>query len=88
SSGARGEPVSAASNLGCDCRWIHPENATGESATTGCTAPRVVVGTARNNPYLARLLDLGRSVVVVRQGDQQWTAIRERQIAWRMVPAA
>ncbi|MEJ2386784.1 MAG: reverse transcriptase domain-containing protein [Chromatiaceae bacterium] len=38
--------------------------------------------------YLARLLDLGRSVVVVRQGDQQWTAIRERQIAWRMVPAA
>ncbi len=38
--------------------------------------------------YLARLLDLGRSVVVVRQGDQQWTGIRERRIAWRRVPAA
>jgi hypothetical protein len=38
--------------------------------------------------YLARLLGLGRSVVVVRQGEQQWTGIRERALAWRMVPAA
>jgi len=27
-------------------------------------------------------------VVVVRQGEQQWTGIRERLLAWRMVPAA
>jgi len=27
-------------------------------------------------------------MVVVRQGDQQWIGVRERQIAWRMVPAA
>jgi len=38
--------------------------------------------------YLARLLGQRRSVVVVRQGEQQWTGIRQRQIAWRMVPAA
>jgi len=38
--------------------------------------------------YLARLLDAGRSVVVVRQGEQQWTGIRERLPVWRMVPAA
>jgi hypothetical protein len=31
---------------------------------------------------------LGRSVVVVRQGEQQWTDIRERALAWRMVPGA
>jgi RNA-directed DNA polymerase len=36
--------------------------------------------------YLARLIGQRRSVVVVRQGEQQWTGIRERQIAWRMVP--
>ena len=38
--------------------------------------------------YLARLLGLGRSVVVVHQGEQQWTGIRERKLAWRMVPGA
>lgn len=38
--------------------------------------------------YLARLLGRQSSVVVVRQGEGQWTNIRERQIAWRMVPAA
>ena len=38
--------------------------------------------------YLGRLLGLGRSVVVVRQGEQQWTGIRERVLAWRMVPGA
>jgi DNA mismatch repair ATPase MutS len=38
--------------------------------------------------YLARLLGLGRSVVVVRQGEQQWTGIRERVLAWRMAPTA
>ena len=38
--------------------------------------------------YLARLLGLNRSVVVVRQGEQQWTGSRERALAWRMVPAA
>jgi hypothetical protein len=37
--------------------------------------------------YLARLLDVGRSVLVVRQGEQQWTGVRERVLAWRMVPA-
>ena len=31
---------------------------------------------------------LARSVVVVRQEEQQWTGIRERALAWRMVPAA
>ena len=35
---------------------------------------------------LARLLALGRSVLVVRQGEQQWTGVRERVLAWRMVP--
>jgi DNA mismatch repair ATPase MutS len=38
--------------------------------------------------YLARLLGLGRSVVVVLQGEQHWTGIRERVLVWRMVPAA
>jgi len=38
--------------------------------------------------YLARLLGLGQSVVVVRQGEQQWTGIRERVLAWRMAPGA
>jgi hypothetical protein len=38
--------------------------------------------------YLTRLFGLGRSVVVVRQGEQQWTGILERALAWRMVPAA
>jgi len=38
--------------------------------------------------YLARLLGQRRSVVVVPQGEQQWTGIRERRIAWRMVLAA
>ena len=38
--------------------------------------------------YLARLLGLDRSVMVVRQGEQQWTGIRERLLAWRTVPAA
>ena len=38
--------------------------------------------------YLARLLGLGRPVVVVRQGEQQWTGIRERVLCRRMVPAA
>ena len=37
--------------------------------------------------YLTRLLDLRRSVLVVRQGEQQWTGVRERVLAWRMVPA-
>jgi RNA-directed DNA polymerase len=36
---------------------------------------------------LARLTGQGRSVLVVRQGAQDWTGIRERAIAWRMVPA-
>jgi DNA mismatch repair ATPase MutS len=36
---------------------------------------------------LARLTGQGRSVLVVRQGEQDWTGIRERAIAWRMVPA-
>ena len=36
--------------------------------------------------YLARLLGLGRSVLVVRQGEQQWTGVRERVLVWRMVP--
>jgi DNA mismatch repair ATPase MutS len=36
---------------------------------------------------LARFTGQGRSVVVVRQGEQDWTGIRERLIAWRMVPA-
>jgi RNA-directed DNA polymerase len=36
---------------------------------------------------LARLLGLGRAVLVVRQGEQQWTGVRERVLAWRMVPA-
>jgi hypothetical protein len=31
---------------------------------------------------------LARSVVVVRQEEQQWTGIREQALAWRMVPAA
>ncbi len=35
---------------------------------------------------LARLTGQGRSVLVVRQGEQDWTGIRERAIAWRMVP--
>jgi hypothetical protein len=38
--------------------------------------------------YLTRLLEQRESVVVVRQGEQQWTGIRERALAWRMVPAA
>lgn len=37
--------------------------------------------------HLARLLGAGRSVVVVRQGERQWSRIRERLLAWRMVPA-
>jgi DNA mismatch repair ATPase MutS len=37
---------------------------------------------------LARLTGQGRSVLVVRQGEQDWTGIRERAIAWRMVPAS
>ena len=37
---------------------------------------------------LARLTGQGRSVLVVRQGEQDWTGIREREIAWRMVPVA
>ena len=28
------------------------------------------------------------SVAVVRQREQQWTGIRERVLAWRMVPGA
>ena len=36
---------------------------------------------------LARLTGQGRPVLVVRQGEQHWTGIRERAIAWRMVPA-
>jgi hypothetical protein len=35
---------------------------------------------------LARLIVGGRSVVVVRQGERDWTGIRERVVAWRMVP--
>jgi hypothetical protein len=31
---------------------------------------------------------MGRSVVIVRQGEQQWTGVRERVLAWRMVPGA
>jgi len=38
--------------------------------------------------YLARLLALGRSVLVVRQGEQQWTQVRGRVLAWRVVPVA
>ena len=38
-------------------------------------------------PSLARLTGQGRSVLVVRQGEQDWTGISERVIAWRMVPA-
>ena len=36
---------------------------------------------------LARLLERGLSVVVVRQGERDWTGIRERVVAWRMGPA-
>jgi len=37
---------------------------------------------------LTRLTGQGRSVVmVVRQGERDWAGIRERAIAWRMVPA-
>ena len=35
---------------------------------------------------LARLIAGGRSVLVVRQGERDWTGIRERVVAWRMVP--
>ena len=35
---------------------------------------------------LARLIAGGRSVVVVRQGERDLTGIRERLVAWRMVP--
>jgi hypothetical protein len=38
--------------------------------------------------YLARHLGRRESVVVVRQGEQQWTGIRERALAWRMAPGA
>ena len=38
--------------------------------------------------YLARLLGQRRSGIMVRQGEQQWTGIRERVLAWRMVPGA
>ncbi len=37
---------------------------------------------------LARLSGQGRSVLVVRQGEQHWTGIRERAVVWRMVPGA
>ncbi|MEA3643408.1 MAG: hypothetical protein VBE63_26260 [Lamprobacter sp.] len=36
--------------------------------------------------YLVRLLGLGHSVLVVRQGDQYWTGVRARVLACRMVP--
>ena len=36
----------------------------------------------------ARLTGQGRSVLVVRQGERDWTGIRERAIAWRMMPAS
>jgi hypothetical protein len=35
--------------------------------------------------YLERLLALGRSVLMVRQGQQQWTGVRERLLAWRVI---
>jgi len=35
---------------------------------------------------LGRLIAGGRSVLVVRQGERDWTGIRERVVAWRMVP--
>jgi hypothetical protein len=36
---------------------------------------------------LARLTGQGRSVLLVPQGEQDWTGIHERVITWRMVPA-
>jgi hypothetical protein len=38
--------------------------------------------------YLARLLGMGRSASVVRQGEQHWTDIREWGLVWRIVPAS
>jgi hypothetical protein len=35
---------------------------------------------------LVRLIARGRPVVVVRQGERDWTGIRERVVVWRMVP--
>ncbi|WP_295408602.1 hypothetical protein [uncultured Thiocystis sp.] len=46
------------------------------------------INTLQIGRSLGRLLELGRPVVVVAQGEQTWTGVRERRLAWRIVPAA